>query len=137
VRRDAVLQAVGSDREARPEDNNVRGVHNVDERAVLFAFGWFRFMMSGDAFRDRCREAPADRERLADFGVVCAEPFTLDLQVARGGVRIVRARGWLGDGLAAEIDIEGELERADFSFGSERYFPGEERALTLGVRATF
>jgi len=28
-------------------------------------------------------------------------------------------------------------ERADFAFGSERYFPGEERALTLGVRAAF
>jgi len=28
-------------------------------------------------------------------------------------------------------------ERADFAFGSERYFPGEERAAELGVRASF
>jgi len=28
-------------------------------------------------------------------------------------------------------------ERADFAFGSERYFPGEERAAEIGVRASF
>jgi outer membrane receptor protein involved in Fe transport len=26
-------------------------------------------------------------------------------------------------------------ERADFAFGNDRYFPGEGRAFTLGVRA--
>jgi len=26
-------------------------------------------------------------------------------------------------------------ERADFAFGNDRYFPGEDRAFTLGLRA--
>lgn len=32
---------------------------------------------------------------------------------------------------------EAYAERADFAFGTERYFPGEERALTLGVTSAF
>jgi len=54
----------------------------------------------------------------------------------------LRGRWRVSDRLSLTAAVRNALdadyaERADFSFGSERYFPGEERALTLGVRATF
>lgn len=46
------------------------------------------------------------------------------------------------DGASAYVIVRNALdaayaERADYAFGSERYFPGEERGFTLGVRAAF
>jgi outer membrane receptor protein involved in Fe transport len=45
----------------------------------------------------------------------------------------------LGPGLALDVAIRNladvrYAERADFAFGQDRYFPGESRALTLGLR---
>ncbi len=31
---------------------------------------------------------------------------------------------------------ERYAERADYAFGNERYFPGEPRAISIGIRAT-
>ncbi len=54
-------------------------------------------------------------------------------------VRVSRA---LAAGLEADLVVRNAAnvryaERADFSFGSERYFPGEERAVTLRLRGAF
>ncbi|MGE3931586.1 MAG: TonB-dependent receptor, partial [Hyphomonadaceae bacterium] len=51
----------------------------------------------------------------------------------------LRAEYALDDGLTLfgairNLADTGNAERADFAFGADRYFPGQERSFTLGLR---
>lgn len=82
----------------------------------------------------------------AELEWVFVDSYFTDAAGARSypGHHLVHLRAdWrISEALAVSVAVRNLFdrlyaERADFAFGEERYFPGEERTVSVGLRATF